>query len=236
MRRAGAKAGKKRAKVGKSRLAGRLQSPGGMASTSGSKLPRRARPAAFLLTLAGPGALGLAACQPGEEVDALEEPCARSGAICTVAGTGERAWNGDGQPALATAFYWPVDLAVVPDGRAYVLDWQNHRVRRWDIPGDGRVTTVIGTDYVGAGPPDQGDLRPPGVVGTRVELNHPTDVGFLPDGSVLIAAWHNHKIRRLDPRWRAAAGPGRVATEDWPRGPPSRCRSRWSPIATGTSS
>ena len=32
-----------------------------------------------------------------------------------------------------------------------------------------------------------------------INLNHPTDIQFSPDGGTLfLAAWHNHKIRQLD--------------------------------------
>jgi sugar lactone lactonase YvrE len=122
--------------------------------------------------------------------------CAQRGAICTIAGNGEPAFDGDGRPALASALYWPLDLDYAPDGRAYILDWQNHRVRRVNV--DGRLETVVGNDLVGDGPRDQSDLGP-GAPGTTVELNHPTDLLFAPDGSMALAAWHNHKIRRLDP-------------------------------------
>jgi biofilm PGA synthesis N-glycosyltransferase PgaC len=40
-----------------------------------------------------------------------------------------------------------MDLAFAPDGRAYVLDWQNHRVRRVNL--DDTFETVVGTDDVG---------------------------------------------------------------------------------------
>ena len=69
--------------------------------------------------------------------------------------------------------YWPMDLAFSPDGRAYVLDWQNHRVRR--VNADDKFETVLGTGDVGDGP-DAGDERTaPGVAGTDCNLNHPTD-------------------------------------------------------------
>ena len=64
---------------------------------------------------------------------------------------------------------------------------------------DGRVATAIGTDFVGDGPTDGGDMRAVGAPGDTVELNHPTDLQFLPDGTMLLAAWHNHKIRTFDP-------------------------------------
>jgi sugar lactone lactonase YvrE len=51
------------------------------------------------------------------------------------------------------------------------------------------------------------------VPGTAINLNHPTDLAFLPDGTALLAAWHNHKLRRWDPATELAyvacgRGPG----------------------------
>jgi sugar lactone lactonase YvrE len=139
--------------------------------------------------------------------------CEQPQVICTFAGTGKPVFDGDGRARLATSFYWPLDLDFAPDGRAYLLDWQNHRVRRIDF--DGRLETVIGNDLVGDGPRDGSDMSPDGAPGIDVELNHPTDLGFLPDGSVVVAAWHNHKVRRLDPvsgrvTVLAGSGPGKT--------------------------
>jgi sugar lactone lactonase YvrE len=138
-----------------------------------------------------PAALGLAGC--GEEATS---GCGGPGSVCTWAGNGVPAFNGDGRALTDSSFYWPMDLEFSADGRAYVLDWNNHRVRRVE---DGVLRTVIGTDLPGDGPPDQSDMKPEGALGTDVELNHPTDIQFMPDGSMLLAAWHNHKIRRYDP-------------------------------------
>ncbi len=119
------------------------------------------------------------------------------GSICTFAGTGQRGHNGDGHDRLMTALYWPIDLEFTPTGRTYVLDWNNHQVRQ--VLDDGTFLTVMGTDFVGDGPPGQGDLVEPGVPGTTVDLNHPTDLQELPSGDLLVVAWHNHKLRKLDP-------------------------------------
>jgi DNA-binding beta-propeller fold protein YncE len=140
-------------------------------------------------------------------------PCEASQFICPYAGNGEPAFNGDGHPLLQSSLYWPVDLDFASDGRAYLLDWQNHRVRR--VNEDGRLETVMGNDLVGDGPPDASDLVSPGALGTRVELNHPTDLTFLPGGQVVVAAWHNHKVRALDPATGmvmvlAGSGPGKT--------------------------
>ena len=125
------------------------------------------------------------------------DPDCVPGKICTWAGNGEPAFSGDGLDRRQAMLYWPMDLAFAPDGRAYVLDWQNHRVRR--VKPDDTFETVLGTSDVGDGP-DAGDERAaPGVAGTACNLNHPTDLAFTGDGTVIVASWHNHKIRRLDP-------------------------------------
>jgi sugar lactone lactonase YvrE len=123
------------------------------------------------------------------------DPC-RSGAICTWAGTGDKAFDGDGNDRLATSMFWPTDVTAAADGTMFVLDWQNHRVRR--ITARGTFETVLGTDDIGDGPDEGSERTPPGVAGTACHLNHPTDVALAPDGSLIVAAWHNHKVRRLD--------------------------------------
>jgi hypothetical protein len=121
-----------------------------------------------------------------------------SGNICTYAGLGIAGFNGDGRPATESMMYWPMDMTFGPDGRPYILDWQNHRIRR--ITAANTLETIMGTDVPGDGPPDGlGDLTEPGVPGTTVALNHPTDMMFAPDGRLLVVAWHNHKLRRWDP-------------------------------------
>jgi hypothetical protein len=67
-----------------------------------------------------------------------------------------------------------------------VLDWNNHRIRTIV---DGAVKTIIGTGYLGEaqdGP------------ALEASLNHPTHVGFDPDGSLILSAWHNSKVMRYD--------------------------------------
>jgi sugar lactone lactonase YvrE len=126
-------------------------------------------------------------------------PCAGPGTICTLAGNGDAAFTGEGEAALATSLYWPVDLEIAPDGRPYILDWQNHRVRRLDT--DGKLRTVVGTDSIGDGPDPGGgnETVAPGIPGTTINLNHPTDIQFTRDGATMyLASWHNHKIRQLD--------------------------------------
>lgn len=119
------------------------------------------------------------------------------GVICTWAGTGEEAFDGDGHALTESSFYWPIDLTIDPKLGTYVLDWNNHRVRK--LRANGTLKTVIGTDFVGDGPDDLSDQTSPGAPGTSVTLNHPTQLAPMPDGSMTLVSWHNHKLRAYDP-------------------------------------
>jgi DNA-binding beta-propeller fold protein YncE len=142
--------------------------------------------------------VALAACESSPN-GPPPKVCAGPGTICPFAGNGDPAFTGEAEPVLETSLYEPIDLEFAPDGRAYILDWQNHRVRRVDT--DGRLRTVFGTDSIGDGPPEGGgnEAVAPGVLATTVNLNHPTDLQFSPDGAtMMLAAWHNHKVRKMD--------------------------------------
>ena len=90
--------------------------------------------------------LTLAACDP----DAAD-PCAQPQAICTIAGTGDKAYNGDGLPALATALYWPMDLDFAPDG-ARPTCWTGRTTGSAGWAPTAACETVMGNDLVGDGP------------------------------------------------------------------------------------
>lgn len=119
-----------------------------------------------------------------------------SGVACVFAGTGALGLGEDGRPARETSLYWAMDMEFAPDGTPYLLDWNNHLVRR--INADGTVETIMG-NFVGDGPPDQSDLTLPGAPGLDVRLNHPTDLQFDDEGNLILVAWHNHKLRVWDP-------------------------------------
>lgn len=124
-------------------------------------------------------------------------PCTGvAGSICTYAGTGQKGYNGEANNRLENILYWPFDLEFLPNGRVILLDWNNHLVR--EVLPDDTVQTIMGTDFVGDGPADLSDLTTAGADGLTVDLNHPTDIQYLPDGDILIVAWHNHKLRVID--------------------------------------
>jgi DNA-binding beta-propeller fold protein YncE len=140
---------------------------------------------------AGAAALG---CSP-------ECPGDTPGIACTYIGTGTLGLGDDGLPPRETELYWAFDVEYDADGIPYFLDWNNHLVRRIV---DGRVETVVGGGGVGVGDGVPAgtmptDLMDPGVPGTDIALNHPTDLQFDGEGHLLLMAWHNHKIRYWDP-------------------------------------
>jgi sugar lactone lactonase YvrE len=140
----------------------------------------RAAAAALLAALAasacggGSGKSGPPACAPA------------SGTICTVAGTGVEGDGADDMPALATNLYLPQDVTVTPDGRVFIVDWNNHKIRQ--LRPDGTLHVVAGEGELGATSDDPSALR----------MNHPTNVVLDPAGHLIIAAWHNSRIEMLD--------------------------------------
>jgi hypothetical protein len=109
------------------------------------------------------------------------------GHICTVAGNGDNAYLGDDGPALQASMSLPQDILVDDDGSLYILDWNNHRLRK--VTTDGQIVHVAGRGELG------GTLDDP----ANNDFNHPTGLLFTPDRTgIVIAAWHNSKIRTLD--------------------------------------
>jgi DNA-binding beta-propeller fold protein YncE len=112
-----------------------------------------------------------------------EEP----GILCTVAGTGVAGFLGDEGPATRAELYLPMDVALGPDDRVYIADWNNHRIRAVDR--DGIMRAVAGSGRLGDSPRG---------AAVRAAFNHPTEVVFDPLGRMVIAAWHNSRIKRVD--------------------------------------
>jgi sugar lactone lactonase YvrE len=133
-----------------------------------------------------------------------KEPEIGVGQIGTIIGTGNRATdpvdgNADGKvdapiDALDANIDQPMDVSFAKDGTLYVIDWNGHKIRRLDS--DGKLAFVVGTGKEGdacEGTAVNGDCPIAGA-----ELNHPTDMTFDESGRLVIAAWHNAKIKRAD--------------------------------------
>jgi hypothetical protein len=148
---------------------------------------------AFRFAALAPAALLLAGgCGGGTQVESKKGQLCGSGQICSVAGTGIAGDGMDGLPALQTRLYLPQDMTVGPDGRLYVVDWNNHRIRV--INADGTMTIVAGIGELGPSVDDPSSGR----------LNHPTNVAFDPMGQtdgqpivMTIAAWHNSRVMKV---------------------------------------
>ncbi len=112
-----------------------------------------------------------------------------SGAIRTIAGTGRKGYTGDGGPARMATFDGPKELAIGPDRAIYIVDTENHAIRRID-QADGSIATVAG------------GRRGPGGDGgpaTAAGLDRPHGVAVGPDGSIVIGDTNNHRVRRVGP-------------------------------------
>jgi len=134
--------------------------------------------------------------------------------IQTIAGTGGSGYNGDGRPLKQTELYWPQDSYVDPGGHLWIIDWNNHRIRRADSP-FGTASTAFGSGFIGdtrTGPANQADT------------NHPTSITTDPQGRMVIASWHNWTVKRIDTdgsieviaghgRGPATGGDGGLATD-----------------------
>jgi sugar lactone lactonase YvrE len=80
-------------------------------------------------------------------------------------------------------------VSFSPNGEAYVVDWNNHRILKLE---DGRTIRVIGSvDGGEGGDGSDGPAR-------EVDLDHPTHVAFGSDGYLYLAGWHNSKVMRVN--------------------------------------
>jgi sugar lactone lactonase YvrE len=109
--------------------------------------------------------------------------------VTTIAGTGERGYSGDGGPATEAALNMPHELCFDRAGNLYVVERDNHTVRKVDGT-TGIIATVAGTGEPGSG----GDGGP----AAQAQLNMPHSIAFDAQGDLLICDIGNHRVRRLD--------------------------------------
>jgi len=133
--------------------------------------------------------LGSFACVPTTPGgNGAVDVCDRPGTICTVAGTGESSFNGDGKDALETSLYYPLDIEFDQTGRPLILDFNNLRLRR--INDDNTVETIIGVDYE--------DLPIEGAPAIETPLHHASDVEPDSHGRLFVAGYHAPVVFRVD--------------------------------------
>lgn len=110
---------------------------------------------------------------------------AKTGTIRTVAGTGAKGYSGDGGPALQASFNGPKWIHIGADGNVYVVDTENHCVRRID-PRTGTIDTVAG-GRLGK----EGDGGP----ATKAGMDRPHGCWVDTEGRLYTADTNNHRIR-----------------------------------------
>src|SRR5271165_995628 len=114
----------------------------------------------------------------------------RTDLIDTIAGTGARAYSGDGHDARLAAFNAPKEMALDPDGNILIVDTESHVIRCIDVR-SWIVTTIAGCGIAGGG----GDGGP--AIEAGLARPHGAVVG--PDGAIYIGDSENHRIRKLTP-------------------------------------
>jgi sugar lactone lactonase YvrE len=120
------------------------------------------------------------------EGNAIYRVASRTATIHHLAGTGEQGYSGDGGPARAAKLAGPKGLAYAR-GRLYVVDTENHVIRRIEIK-TGIITTILGTGQRGDGPePDP----------LRCRLSRPHGVFVDAAGTLYVGDSEAHRIRLL---------------------------------------
>jgi streptogramin lyase len=109
------------------------------------------------------------------------------GIITTVAGTGDKGYTGDGGDARKATFSGPKAIRCDRQGNVYVVDTENHAIRKLDVK-SGMVTTVAGGRKGGGG--DNGDA-------TQAGMDRPHGCVVDAQGTIYIADSNNHRVRRV---------------------------------------
>ena len=110
------------------------------------------------------------------------------GTITTVAGTGRSGFSRDGGPGARTPLNSPGDVAADNNGRLYVADTGNHRIRVLDLHLD-IIQTVGGTGVSGFNHAEG--------AGIETSLNAPSGIAIDSEGRVYVADTNNNRILQL---------------------------------------
>lgn len=111
------------------------------------------------------------------------------GILETIVGTGQKGYSGDLGPALQATMNLPHEIRFDSAGNLYIVDMQNHAVRKVDLS-TMQITTIAGTGKPGY----SGDGGP----ATQAQFKQPHSIQFGPEGDLYICDIGNHVIRRID--------------------------------------
>jgi sugar lactone lactonase YvrE len=111
-----------------------------------------------------------------------------AGVIQTVAGNGTQGFAGDGGAATTAELDTPTGLSVGSDGRIFVADSHNQRIRM--IATNGVISTFVGNGLAGYA----GD----GGLAIAAKLSLPRGLIVTPGGAVIFADSNNQRLRMVD--------------------------------------
>lgn len=106
--------------------------------------------------------------------------------------TGAGTLSGDGGPATEAGLDLPAGVSGGPDGRIYIMDTRNHRVR--SVEPDGTIVTIAG---IAAGNDELGNFSGDGGLALNAELAQPYRSVITPDGDLVFIDLGNNRIRRI---------------------------------------
>ncbi|MCX7420991.1 MAG: hypothetical protein NT013_15825 [Planctomycetia bacterium] len=112
-----------------------------------------------------------------------------SGRISTVAGSGQKGYAGDGGPATKALLNEPYEIRFDNEGSMYVVEMQNHLVRKVD-QASGLISTIAGTGKAGFSG-DGGDAR-------EATFRQPHSIALDGKGSLFVCDIGNQRVRRVD--------------------------------------
>ncbi len=101
---------------------------------------------------------------------------------------GGGAFAGDGAPATEALLNYPQSVCAMTDGRIYIADSRNHRVRMLDR--EGKIQTIAGTG--------ESDYNGDNIPANTASLAQPLGVHCAADGRLFIADSNNDRIRIID--------------------------------------
>lgn len=110
------------------------------------------------------------------------------GIIATIAGNGVQGFAGDGAAATSAELDSPEGLAAAADGRIFIADAHNQRIRV--VSSAGTLTTMAGTGTAGF----SGDGGP----ATQARLNLPRGLALTSAGGLIFADSNNQRLRVID--------------------------------------
>ena len=143
-----------------------------------------------------------------------------NGRVFTMVGTGVAGFSGDGGPADQAELNFPAGIVFDREGRLFVSDMMNHRVRRIDP--DGLIQTVAGNGSLG--------YDGSGLIALESRLRFPGGLAISPEGELFIAdgakvaqleSTSNHCVRVLRTSGELVDYAGKCASVPKSCSPPS---------------